>query len=362
MMLFYGKGPSQLVMNEAMSSQSKEPAPPVKKALRALLVEALETDAALLLRHLEQNYQIQSRQVQDAAAMKEALQQETWDVVLCDDLVPGFGVAPAVEIVREHRLDLAFIVVSGTNGEAPAVEAMKAGAHDYLMKDKLTRLVPAIEREIGEARARGERARTLRKAAWLAAIVGSLGEAVIGTDQAGIIISWNASAERLYGYAAEEAIGKAIELVVPPALHEETRQMLEGVRQGGQVSEFEATVRLRRDGTPVDVSSAISAVKDENGQVIGAAILAVDITGRKQAEEERKKMIQELNETLAQVRSLRGLLPICASCKRIRDEKGHWQALETYISGHSEAEFSHSICPSCARSLYPEFTDKERPS
>ncbi len=145
-------------------------------------------------------------------------------------------------------------------------------------------------------------------------------------------------------------------------MHQETRQILDGVRQGAPLAEFGTTVRLRRDGTPVDVSSAISAVKDENGQVIGVAILAVDITERKQAEEERKKMIQELNETLAQVRSLRGLLPICASCKRIRDEKGHWQALETYISGHSEAEFSHSICPSCAQNLYPEFMDKKQPS
>lgn len=350
-----------MVMIEAVSSQSKEPAPPVKQALRALLVEDSEIDAALLVRHLEQSYQLQSRRVQDAAAMQEALRQETWDVVLCDYRMPGFGVAPALEIVREQELDLAFIVVSGMIGEELAVEAMKAGAHDYIMKDKLAGLAPAIEREVRQAQARRERTRTLRKTAWLAAIVDSLGEAVIGTDQAGIITSWNASAERLYGYAAEEAIGKAIELVVPPELHEETRQKLEGVRQGGQLSEFETTVRLRRDGTPVDVSSAISAVKNENGQVIGAAILAVDITERKQAEEERKKMIQELNETLAQVRSLRGLLPICASCKKIRDEKGHWQALETYISGHSEAEFSHSICPSCARSLYPEFIDKNQP-
>ncbi|HXR08405.1 MAG TPA: PAS domain S-box protein [Candidatus Acidoferrum sp.] len=347
-------------MNESISSQSNEPAPPVKKALRVLLVEDSEIDATLLVHHLEQSYQLQSRRVQDAAAMKKVLQEETWDVVLCDYWVPGFGVAQALEIMREDQLDLAFIVVSGAIGEDLAVETMKAGAHDYIMKGNLTRLVPAIEREIRQAGARRERTRTLRKAAWLAAIVDSMGEAVIGTDPAGIITSWNAGAERLYGYAAEEAIGKAVELVVPPALHQKTRRMLEEARQGGQVSEFETTVRLRRDGTKVDVSSAISAVKDETGQVMGAAILAVDITERKEAEEERKKMIQELTETLAQVRSLRGLLPICSSCKKIRDEKGHWQALETYISGHSQAEFSHSICPSCAQSLYSEFMDNQK--
>lgn len=189
-----------------------------------------------------------------------------------------------------------------------------------------------------------------------------MSEAVIGTDRTGTITSWNAGAERLYGYAAQEAIGKAIELVVPPALHQGTRQRLEGVGLG-QLAELETTVRLRRDGTQVDVSSAISAVKDETGQVIGAAILAVDITERKQAEDERRKIIKELNETLAQVRTLHGLLPICASCKKIRDDKGHWHSLETYISGHSEAEFSHSICPSCAQHLYPEFMGKvEQPS
>jgi PAS domain S-box-containing protein len=186
-----------------------------------------------------------------------------------------------------------------------------------------------------------------------------MSEAVIGTDQAGNIISWNASAERLYGFGEEEAIGKPIELVVPPTLHQETRRMLEGVREGDRLSEFETTLFPRRDGTQLSVFSSISSVKDERGQVVGAAIMAVDVTERKQAEEERKKMIKELKETLAQVKSLRGLLPICASCKKIRDESGDWHTLETYISGHSEAEFSHSICPSCARRLYPEFVDKQ---
>jgi PAS domain S-box-containing protein len=300
--------------------------------------------------------------VQDAAALSQALQQESWDVVVCDNGLPGLGVMRALDIVRKHQLDPALIVVSGANGEDLAVEAMKAGAHDYILKDKLARLVPAIQREVRHARTRRERARTLRKAAWLAAIVDSMSEAVIGTDQEGFITSWNAGAENLYGHPAEEAVGKAIELVVPAALHQETRRMLEDVRQGRRLAEFETTVRLRRDGNLVNVSSAISAVKDENGRVIGAAILAVDITERKQAEEERKKMIQELKDTLAQVRSLSGLLPICAHCKKIRDEKGDWHPLEIYISGHSQAEFSHSICPNCAQDLYSEFLGGPKPS
>ena len=81
------------------------------------------------------------------------------------------------------------------------------------------------------------------------------------------------------------------------------------------------------------------------------------ITDRKQAQEEREVLIQELRDALASVKQLKGMLPICASCKKIRDDKGYWTQIEAYIGDHSEAEFSHSICPECARKLYPEYYD-----
>ena len=74
---------------------------------------------------------------------------------------------------------------------------------------------------------------------------------------------------------------------------------------------------------------------------------------------ERERLIRELRDSLDQVRALSGLLPICASCKKIRDDKGYWQAVEGYIMEHSEAQFSHGICPDCARKLYPEFVDDD---
>ena len=79
-----------------------------------------------------------------------------------------------------------------------------------------------------------------------------------------------------------------------------------------------------------------------------------DITERKQAEEEREKLIEQLQEALAKVKTLSGFLPICASCKKIRDDKGYWKQIETYIRDHSEADFSHCICPECSQKLYPE--------
>ena len=343
-------------MNQAISSLSNPPTA-ARKVLRVLLVEDSDADATLVRRYLEQSYDLHFQTVKDAAGMREALSREVWDALLCDYWLPGFGFSDAMKLLRESGQDLPCIVVSGTIGEDLAVDAMKCGAHDYIMKDNLMRLAPTIEREIRQAEARRERARAARKTAWLAAIVDSMTEAVIGTDQFGLITSWNAGAEKLYGHGEAEAVGKPVELVIPSELHQETRQLLDGVKKGGPLAEFETTVRLRRDGTLVDVSSAVSAVKDENGRIIGAAILAVDITGRKRAEEENRKMIRELNETLGQVRRLHGLLPICAACKKIRDDKGQWHAIESYISGHSQAEFSHSICPSCASTLYPGYVD-----
>jgi hypothetical protein len=89
---------------------------------------------------------------------------------------------------------------------------------------------------------------------------------------------------------------------------------------------------------------------------MGASAIAYDITERKKIEADRTKMIEQLNETLSKVKTLSGLLPICANCKKIRDDKGYWQKLETFVHEHSNAEFSHSICPECMEKLYPDFS------
>jgi PAS domain S-box-containing protein len=94
---------------------------------------------------------------------------------------------------------------------------------------------------------------------------------------------------------------------------------------------------------------------EDQGRVVHILAAVRDITERKRAEEEREGLILELQDALAQVKTLSGLLPICASCKKIRDDKGYWTAVETYILRHSEAEFSHGLCPGCARKLYPDY-------
>jgi len=93
---------------------------------------------------------------------------------------------------------------------------------------------------------------------------------------------------------------------------------------------------------------------DPHGNFAGYIGSCYDTTEKKRAEEEREKLIHELQDALAKVKTLGGLLPICSSCKRIRDDKGYWTQIEAYIRDHSEADFSHGICPECVKKLYPD--------
>ena len=129
--------------------------------LRLLLVEDSEDDAALLLRELRRGgYDPHCERVDTAGDMEAALDERTWDLVIADHSMPAFSSSAALELLRgKGFVDVPFIIVSGQIGEDAAVAAMKAGAHDYIMKNNLTRLNSAIERELREAESRRERRR-----------------------------------------------------------------------------------------------------------------------------------------------------------------------------------------------------------
>lgn len=344
--------------------KSKQAQKPSTKAgrqgppLNVLMVEDSREDTALIIRHLEASgYAVHCQRVHNARTMEQALDHETWDVILCDYSLPSFAVVPAIEILRKKKLDLPFIVVSGTVGESVAVEVMKAGAHDFIVKDNLARLAPAIDRELREAKVRAQRTSDVEKLFYLAAIVDSTGEAIFSQNMDDVITTWNSGARELFGYTAEETIGQSAYLIVPDALKSATREVLAGLSRGEAVEPFE-TMRVRKDGLKIDVYLAISPIRRLDGQLVGASSIAYDITERKRIESERTKMIEQLNDTLSKVKTLSGLLPICASCKKIRDDRGYWQKLETFVHEHSNAEFSHSICPDCMERMYPDFSKR----
>lgn len=138
--------------------------------IRVLIVEDSEDDTLLLVRELRRGgYDPCFERVDRPDAMRDALQDRRWDVVLTDHNMPSFDSGDALSLLQESRLDIPFVIVSGSIGEDYAVAAMKAGAHDYIMKDNLARLVPAVQRELREAesrRARREAEATIRHMAY----------------------------------------------------------------------------------------------------------------------------------------------------------------------------------------------------
>ncbi len=141
-----------------MSSSHKPDTGTVRRPLRVLFVEDSQADALLLGRALERGgFALTSERVDTAESMETALRKHLWDLILCDHAMPRFSAPEALQLLKQHGQDVPFIIVSGYIEEDTAVAAMQAGAHDYIMKDRLARLVPAVERELRDAEVRRAR-------------------------------------------------------------------------------------------------------------------------------------------------------------------------------------------------------------
>ena len=179
----------------------------MNKPLRCLIVEDSENDALLVLRQLRMGgYDVTWERVDTVEAMRAALGRKSWDIVLADFKMPRFSGPAALELLKASGKGLPFIIVSGTIGEEEAVAAMKAGAHDYLMKGKLARLVPAVERELREAvewRARMRAEMALRESEErLTKAFRSIPDAlIISRLEDGKIVEVNNSWHKVFGYS-----------------------------------------------------------------------------------------------------------------------------------------------------------------
>jgi PAS domain S-box-containing protein len=160
------------------------------------------------------------------------------------------------------------------------------------------RHAPKINRDLSVAEERVVHRQNEAVAVYMASLVESCDEAIIGTTLEGEVLSWNMAAERLFGYSAAEITGRSYSKLVPSHRAEDPGEILSKIREGGHVEPCE-TVRLRKDGTKVEVLLTVSPVKTAQGRVIGASIVAHDITQRKMEESERLALIQELTDALA---------------------------------------------------------------
>ena len=194
---------------------------------------------------------------------------------------------------------------------------------------------------------------------FLAAIVDSSVDAIYGKSLDGQVVSWNPAAECLFGYSAEEIIGRSYAVLFPEHRRSEILDIQAGIRRGDIFGEME-TERLHKSGKIIPVAVTVSPVKNGVGEIIGASSITRDISRQKQAEYERQQLIQSLMAASKHLRTLNGLLPICPNCKRVRDDKGYWQQVEAYLSEHSDITFSHSICPACAKEYERELELKNK--
>jgi PAS domain S-box-containing protein len=189
-------------------------------------------------------------------------------------------------------------------------------------------------------------------------IVESMSEGLFVLNSDYTCTRFNSSLEKMTHTTREAAVGKAPWETFPPLKDTLVAQNIKKAMGGESVEDVETQVTLP-NGDRAWFRDSFSPLKDDDGNVSGVVAVVSDISKRKQAENEREKLLKELQEALENVKTLSGLLPICSSCKKIRDDKGYWNQIELYISIHSEVDFSHGICPDCAKRLYPYYTPRE---
>ncbi|MDP9382380.1 MAG: ATP-binding protein [Chloroflexota bacterium] len=272
--------------------------------LRVLIVEDSEPDTLLLVRELQRGgYAPSYRRVDTPEAASAALDGQEWDLILADHSMPHFSAPAALELVRDKGLDVPFIIVSGKIGEEDAVAAMRAGAHDYIMKDNLARLVAAISRELREAEVRRERRwaqeELSRSEASLAAAqrIAHLGnwEQDLATGEE----RWSDEVYRIYGYAPQQfrPTYETFLNCVHPEDREYVRRTVDESLRNRIPYNIEHRV-LRPDGAERIVQGQGELVLDDRNAPVRIVGTVQDITERKKAEQQREELLAEVEHAL----------------------------------------------------------------
>ncbi len=286
--------------------------------LKVLIVEDSEADAALLRRQLERaGYQLRAERVDSGDALAAALDAGPWDLVLCDYNLPGFSGAEALRHIRDRGRDMPFIFVSGTMGEDVAVEALKSGAQDYVMKGNLGRLVPAVQRvlrEVETLRQQQAAERAMRESEHkYRRLFETMGEAALlvhaDTER---ILDANDQIGKLLGRTRADILGTSVRALFPPARAAEWAQRLLGHQTGTAPIHFEADL-IAHGGRLVPVAvSAVSLRLYDRRMVLGlfrdmrerkqseAALRALAARLQQVREEERTGIARELHDQLGQ--------------------------------------------------------------
>jgi len=286
--------------------------------LRVLIIEDSEDDALLLLRELTRGgFDPMVERVDTREDMVAALDRQIWDIILCDYVMPRFSGLHALALLKEKSLDVPFIIVSGRIGEEPAVEAMRAGAHDFVMKNNLSRLLPVVERELRESRENARLAKEAQEATKMreetqAQLNLLLAAAPVGMafwDRSLRYIRVNDALATMYGIPAESHVGRQVDEVLAE-MSATVEPILKRVLETGiPVTDMEINSETATPGQWRHWLASYFPVRAADGHVLGVGAVVVEITERKRAEEEHARVLmserEARRELQAAVESLR---------------------------------------------------------
>jgi PAS domain S-box-containing protein len=280
------------------------------------MIEDSENDAMLIQRHLRNaGYDLNCKRVENRAELAVALERKYWDLVLSDYSMPEFSPLEALVMLREADMDVPVIIISGTIGEDVAVSALRAGAHDFVVKGNLTRLVPAIERELDEQKQRLARRKAevalMQSEERFRALIEHSSDIITVTDAAWNVTYMSPTAQRILGLAPAEVVGKCwldfMHADDRPAVEQILRQAVNFADQS-----FHFEVRCRHsDGRYLWFNSAATNLLSHFA-VGGVVINSRDVTASKQTEKALREATEQL-ETAAQKAAAAAAEPVLAS-------------------------------------------------
>jgi PAS domain S-box-containing protein len=272
------------------------------KPIRVLLVEDSPDDAELVIRKLKRaGYEPEYERVDSPEAMREALERE-WDVILSDHEMPRFSAPAALRLLNETGRDIPFIILSGAITVELAGDAMREGARDFIPKNRLSLLGPAIERELEEFRTRRDKIRAeeelVSSREKFEKITSSMQDAVMLIDAAGSVVYWNPAAEKIFGYSMEDAMGRNIHSLITPKRYldaaEKGFEKFMKTGEGALIGNITELFGLKKDGEEFPLELSISSIRF-HGQYHAVGIVR-DITERKEVEDalhESSRLLEE---------------------------------------------------------------------
>lgn len=291
----------------------------MKPVTRILYVDDSPLDRELVRDALENEHG--GFEVVEAASQAEfeaRLAEGGYDLVVSDFNILGFEGLQVMESVHEQLPGVPVVIVTGTGSEEIAVEAMKRGVADYVIKspDHIRRLPRTLHTVLENMRLHAERQRADEQIRYQAALLEQVSDAIVSTDPNYIIRTWNKGAEAIYGWRADEVIGRPFPQMIPTSFPNGDReQVLQQFRaQGSWKGEV---IQQRKDGTPLNILSSASLLRDEAGNVTGALVVNRDITERKRVEDALRERLKEITCLYAIRRDMGLTLTPAELCQRI---------------------------------------------